>query len=176
MSGPRACSLCSGSLYWRNRQQDSTKVPCPCLGSCLHAEALSLGPHLSCIADMPVPAHLLHWSRSWPWPTHWTFHLDRRLVCHSCLTGAHWTSAYPVHCLQTWSSSWLADMTSGVILDLPHCCALVHSDCHVDVAIWTLGWTWSLAFPQGAACPRCTLTNRQQLSCLKVIAHFASFF
>lgn len=72
-------------LYWRYTQQDSSEVPSPCLESCLHAEALSLGLHLSCIVALPMPAHLPWWSRSWPRPTPWTLDPDCRLVCHCVL-------------------------------------------------------------------------------------------
>lgn len=135
--------------YWRNRQQDSTEDPSPSLGSSFHAEAFSLGLHLSCFAAMPVPAHLLHCSRSWHWPTHWTFHLDCRLICH-CVLG--WSSLdFDIPCSLSPDlfilHPDLLTQLPGAIPDQPHCCALPHSDCHVDLAVWTLGWTWDLVFP-----------------------------
>lgn len=61
------------------------------------------------------------------------------------LAGAHWTLAYLFTVSRPGLHPDILTWLPGVILDMPHGCALIYSDCHV--AIWTLGWSWSLTFP-----------------------------
>lgn len=99
-------------LYWRYTQQDSSEVPSPCLGSCLHAEVLSLGPHLSCTVACPCLPTYSGDPDPGPGPHPGLSILTADFSVTVYLSGDHRTLAYLAQCLQSWSSRWLADTTS----------------------------------------------------------------
>lgn len=137
-------------LRWRDRQEDSTEW------SLLLALGAAFPSYRSSLPWSPPELHCSHAYACPPTPLLRILTLAHTMDFPSwlqtCLSLRTWLELTGMRLtLLTVSRPGLhPDLLTwlpGVIPDLTHCCALVHRGCRVGLAFWTLGWTWSLAFP-----------------------------